>query len=98
MASVFDKPSVWQRIRPVFSGFDGPLLAAMLMLGAAGLLTMYSAGFDAGTRFVDHGRNMLISLCVVFVVAQVPPQTLMKFAVPLYALSQNSKKKVALFT
>ena len=44
MSSVFDKPSAWQRIRPVFSGFDGPLLAAMLLLGAAGLLTMYSAG------------------------------------------------------
>ena len=86
MASVFDKPSAWQRIRPVFSGFDGPLLAAILLLGGAGLLTMYSAGFDAGTRFGDHGRNMLIALCVVFVVAQVPPQTLMKFAVPLYVL------------
>ena len=86
MGSVFDKPSAWQRIRPVFSGFDGPLLAAMLLLGAAGLLTMYSAGFDAGTRFVDHGRNMLIALCVVFVVAQVPPQTLIKFAVPLYCV------------
>ena len=53
MGSVFDKPSPWQRIKPAFSGFDGPLLAAMLLLGAAGLLTMYSAGFDAGTRFVD---------------------------------------------
>ena len=86
MGSVFDKPSPWQRIKPAFSGFDGPLLAAMLLLGAAGLLTMYSAGFDAGTRFVDHGRNMLLALCVVFVVAQISPQTLMKFAVPLYCI------------
>jgi rod shape determining protein RodA len=37
---------------------------------------MYSAGFDHGTRFVDHGRNMLIALAVLFVVAQVPPQKL----------------------
>jgi rod shape determining protein RodA len=35
---------------------------------------MYSAGFDHGTRFVDHGRNMLLALGVLFVVAQVPPQ------------------------
>ena len=84
MNSVYDKPSVWHRIRPVLTGFDGPLLVAMLLLGAAGLLTMYSAGFDAGTRFVDHGRNMLLALCVLFVVAQISPQTLMKFAVPLY--------------
>ena len=86
MSAVFDRPSPWQRIKPVFSGFDMPLLIAMLLLGAAGLVTMYSAGFDAGTRFVDHGRNMLLALGVVFVVAQVSPQTLLKFAVPLYAV------------
>ena len=86
MSAVFDRPSPWQRIKPVFSGFDGPLLIVMLLLGAAGLLTMYSAGFDAGTRFVDHGRNMLLALGVLFVVAQVSPQTLMKLAVPLYTI------------
>ena len=86
MSAVFDKPSVWQRVRPVFTGFDGPLLAALVLLGVAGMLTMYSAGFDAGTRFVDHGRNMLLALVVIFVTAQVTPQTLMKLAVPLYAV------------
>ena len=86
MSSVFDKPSLWQRAKPVLTGFDAPLLAVVLLLGAAGLMTMYSAGFDAGSRFVDHARNMLLALCVVFVVAQVSPQTLMKFAVPLYTV------------
>jgi rod shape determining protein RodA len=86
MSAVFDKPSVWQRVRPVFTGFDGPLLVAMLLLGAAGLLTMYSAGFDSGTRFVDHGRNMVLAVIVMFLVAQVSPQTLMKAALPLYTV------------
>ncbi len=86
MSAVFDRPSPWQRIRPIFSGFDGPLLIAMLLLAGAGLITLYSAGFDAGTRFADDGRNMLLALGVVFVVAQVSPQTLMKLAVPLYML------------
>ena len=86
MNAIFEQPSAWKRIKPVFSGFDGPLLVAMLLLGAAGLVTMYSAGFDAGTRFVDHGRNMLLALGVIFVVAQVPPQTLMRFALPLYTI------------
>jgi rod shape determining protein RodA len=86
MSAVFDKPSLWQRLKPIVTGFDGPLLFALLLLGAAGLLTMYSAGFDAGTRFVDHGRNMLLALGVIFVVAQVPPQTLMRFALPLYTI------------
>ena len=86
MNAVFERPSPWRRIRPVFSGFDGPLLVAMLLLGTAGLVTMYSAGFDSGTRFADHGRNMLLALVVMFVVAQVSPQTLLKLAVPLYTV------------
>jgi rod shape determining protein RodA len=86
VSAVFDRPSPWQRLRPIFVGFDIPLLIAIFLLGAAGLVTMYSAGFDSGTRFVDHGRNMLLALGVIFVVAQVSPQTLMRFAVPLYAV------------
>jgi rod shape determining protein RodA len=86
MSAVFERPSPWRRIRPIFSGFDGPLLVVVLLLGAAGLVTMYSAGYDAGTRFADHGRNMLLGLGVVFFVAQVTPQTLMRFAVPLYSV------------
>ncbi len=45
---------------------------------------MYSSGYDHGTRFVDHGRNMLIAGAIMFVVAQIPPQRLMAFAVPMY--------------
>ncbi|HEX6705034.1 MAG TPA: rod shape-determining protein RodA [Albitalea sp.] len=86
MSAVFDKPSLWQRVRPVFTGFDGPLIIAMVWLGAFGLVTMYSAGYDHGTRFVDHGRNMLLALGILFVVAQIPPQRLMALAVPLYTV------------
>jgi rod shape determining protein RodA len=86
MSVIFEKPSLWQRIKPVFTGFDGPLLLALLLLAGAGLTTMYSAGYDNGTRFADHGRNMLIALGVIFLVAQISPQTLMRFAVPLYAV------------
>ena len=84
MSTVFERPSLWQRTKPLFSGFDIPLTVALLLLAGAGLLTMYSAGHDHGTRFVDHGRNMIIGLVVLFVVAQVPPQKLMHLAVPLY--------------
>ena len=86
MSSVFDKPSLWQRLLSVFMGFDGPLLLAVLLLAAAGLTTMYSAGFDHGTRFVDPGRNMLLAFGILFLVAQVSPQRLMSLAVPLYAI------------
>ena len=84
MNAVFESPSIWQRVKPVFTGFDMPLLFAIVVMGAAGMVTMYSAGFDHGTRFVDHGRNMLLAAGVLFLVAQVPPQRLMALAVPLY--------------
>ncbi|HRD95578.1 MAG TPA: rod shape-determining protein RodA [Rubrivivax sp.] len=86
MSTVFERPSIRVHLRRVFAGFDGQLLAAVLLLGAVGLVAMYSAGYDHGTRFVDHGRNMLLALAVLFVVAQVPPQKLQQLAVPLYTI------------
>ena len=84
MAVVFEKPPLWQRVLPVFQGFDVPLALAVALLASMGLLVMYSVGFDHGSRFADHGRNMLIALGVLFLVAQVPPQRLMALAVPMY--------------
>jgi rod shape determining protein RodA len=84
MNAVLQSPSLWQRVRPVFVGYDAWLALAVLLLAAMGLVTMYSAGFDHGTRFIDHGRNMLLALGVLLVVAQVPPQRLQNLAVPLY--------------
>ncbi len=86
MAVVFEKPSLWQRVWPLLRGFDLLLLAGVLVLAGMGLLAMYSSGFDHGTRFVDHGRNMLIAAGIMFVVAQIPPQRLMSLAVPVYTV------------
>jgi rod shape determining protein RodA len=86
MNAVFERPSPWLRAAQVFRGFDGPLLVAVALLATLGLVTMYSAGFDHGTRFVDHGRNMLIALVMMFAAAQVPPQKLQQLAVPLYVV------------
>ena len=97
MASVFDKPSVWRSIAPWFHGFDGPLAFAVFLLACAGMLTMYSSGLDHGTRFEDHGRNMLIAASIMFVVAQVPPQRLMALAVPLYIVGVALLVAVAIF-
>jgi rod shape determining protein RodA len=86
MAAVFEKPPLLQRIMPSLQGFDGPLAFAVFILACAGLLTMYSSGYDHGARFVDHGRNMLIAGLIMFVMAQVPPQRLMSLAVPVYTI------------
>ena len=97
MSAVFQQPSLARRIAPIFQGFDGLLAFAVVMLACAGLLTMYSSGFDHGSRFIDHGRNMLIAGVILFVVAQVPPQRLMLFAVPLYLAGVGLLIAVALF-
>jgi rod shape determining protein RodA len=97
MAAVFDKPSLGRRLVPALQGFDGPLAFAVFLLACAGLLTMYSSGFDHGTRFVDHSRNMLIAGLLMFVVAQIPPQRLMSFAVPLYTVGVALLIAVAVF-
>jgi rod shape determining protein RodA len=97
MSSTFDQPSKLRHVQRVFSGFDVPLLLAVLMLGAIGLVAMYSAGYDHGTRFRDHGRNMLLALGVLFVVAQVPPQRLQQLAVPLYLAGVALLVATALF-
>jgi rod shape determining protein RodA len=97
MAQQFGSISLRRRMAPWFAGFDGPLAFAVFMLACAGLLTMYSAGFDHGTRFEDHGRNMLIAATIMFVVAQVPPQRLMALAVPLYILGVTLLIAVAVF-
>jgi len=97
MSAVFEKPSLSSRLAPMLQDFDGPLAFAVFLLACAGLLTMYSSGFDHGTRFADHARNMLIAGTLMFVVAQVPPQRLMSFAVPVYVVGVTLLVAVAVF-
>ena len=97
MQTPFDKPTLLQRIVPLFRGFDGWLVLLVLLLSAVGLLAMYSSGYDHGTRFADHGRNMLIAAGMMFLVAQVPPQRIMALAVPLYTAGVLLLVAVALF-
>jgi rod shape determining protein RodA len=97
MGSVIQKSTLWQRASYLLRGFDGPLAFAVFMLAGAGLLIMFSSGYDHGTRFVDHGRNMLLAGFIMFVVAQIPPQKLMAWAVPVYTVGVVLLVAVAIF-
>jgi rod shape determining protein RodA len=97
MAVIFQTVPLWRRIAPWFRGFDGPLAFIVFLLACGGLLTMYSSGFDHGSRFEDHARNMLIAGGIMFVMAQVPPQRLMALAVPLYLVGVTLLVAVAVF-
>ena len=97
MAIVFERPSLWARLLPWFKGFDAPLMVVVVLLAGMGLLTMYSSGFDHGSRFEDHARNMLIALGLLFLVAQIPPQRLLRLALPVYCVGVALLIAVALF-
>ena len=97
MVAVIQKPTLGQRLMGLVEGFDGPLAFAVFLLACIGLMIMYSSGYDHGSRFVDHTRNMLLAGFIMFVVAQVPPQKLMSWAVPVYAVGVALLIAVALF-
>ncbi|MBH1964955.1 MAG: rod shape-determining protein RodA [Comamonadaceae bacterium] len=97
MPVVLERPPLWQRMLPMLRGFDWLLLLAVLLLAGAGLMAMYSSGFDHGTRFFDHARNMMLAGGILFVVSQVPPQRLMALAPPLYAFGVALLIAVAIF-
>jgi rod shape determining protein RodA len=95
--TVIERPPLMSRLKPWLVGFDIPLLLAVLWLCGWGLVCMYSAGYDHGTRFADHARNMVLGLGLMFIVAQVPPQKLMALAIPLYVFGVTLLVATALF-
>ena len=97
MPIVIEKPHLLQRLAHVFRGYDSQLALAVMALALAGLITMYSSGFANGARFWDHVRNLSLAFVIMVVVAQIPPQRLMTFAVPLYTLGVALLIAVALF-
>jgi len=97
MATPFGRPSPRVWAQSLFERLDTPLLFAMVLLAGAGLLAMYSSGYDGGARFIDHTRNTCIAFAIMFIVAQIPPQRLMALAVPLYLVGVALLIAVAVF-
>ena len=96
MHIVFQKPNYLRTLGHLLRGLDGPLAFAVFLLACAGMLTMYSSG-GGDSRFIDHGRNMLLAGFIMFVVAQIPPHRLMSFALPLYTIGVALLIAVAVF-
>jgi rod shape determining protein RodA len=94
---VNQKPSIWQLLKPYFTVFDGPLALIIFLILSTGIVTLYSAGIDFPGRVEDQLRNILIAFAVMWVAANVPPQMLMRFAVPIYTVGVTLLVAVALF-
>ena len=72
--------------RRLVANLDGPLLLIVVLIMACGLATVYSATYDVSNRAYNQLFNMSVGFVVMWVFAQIPPQKLMRFAVPLYVL------------
>jgi rod shape determining protein RodA len=66
------------------AGIDGPLLAISMTLVALGLATLFSASFENPGRLTAQLVNLSVALAAMWLLAQISPQTLMRFAVPAY--------------
>ena len=77
---------------------DGPLMVSLVLTLALGLTVVYSASGGASfDRVIGQGRNIAIAATALWVVANVPPQLLMRLAVPVYAIGLALLVGVSLF-
>jgi rod shape determining protein RodA len=73
----------WQQL---IAHIDFPLLFITLTIMAVGLATVYSATFDGNQRVLSQLGNMGVAMTIMWFVSRLPPQKLMRFAIPLYVL------------
>ncbi len=92
-----DKHNIWQSIKSHIAVFDGPLSLILFLILLVGMVTLYSAGIDFSGRVEDQLRNILVAFVIMWVAANIPPQTLMRFAIPVYVLGVSLLIAVAVF-
>jgi len=78
-------------------GIDTTLLVLMLALSMLGFLALFSASYDTPSRVASQAMNLGVALAAMWLVAQVHPQTMMRFAVPAYVIGLAFLVAVALF-
>lgn len=85
----------------VFDAFtrrlDGPLMVTLVVLAALSLAVVYSASGQSVDRTLGQARNFAVGLLVLWVAASIPPQQLMRLAIPVYIAGLALLISVALF-
>ena len=93
----FDKRVWLERAKRMFAGFDKPLALIVFLLLCVGIVTLYSASLDVPGRVEDQLRNIMLTFALMWILSNVPPPTLMRFAVPLYTVGVALLIAVATF-
>ena len=76
---------------------DGPLMVTLVVLGALSLAVVFSASGQSTDRALGQARNFAVALAVLWVAANIPPQQLMRLAIPIYLAGLGLLVSVALF-
>ncbi len=91
------KKGFWATVKPYLTVFDGALLLLVCLILVASTITMVSASIEFPGRMEDHLRNIALSLVIIWMAALVPPQMLMRLAVPIYLVGVTLLVGVAMF-
>ena len=78
--------STWRRMKPFVFVFDPVLSLILALLAATSLVTLYSAGYDFPGRFEGQVRNFVAAFLMMWFIANVSPQKMMRFAIPVYTI------------
>jgi rod shape determining protein RodA len=88
----------FQRIaQRLVEGIDAPLMMIILALSMLGFAALFSASFENPGRVLNQLVSLGLALSAMWVVAQIHPQTLMRFALPAYVFGIALLVAVALF-
>ncbi|HEX4883059.1 MAG TPA: rod shape-determining protein RodA [Casimicrobiaceae bacterium] len=85
---------IWEFVaRPV----DRFLFGITMAIVAVGMVTLFSAADQSTVRLTNQLASLAVGLAAMWIVANVPPQTLARIALPLYVLGVVLLVGVAVF-
>ncbi|MDU0809911.1 MAG: rod shape-determining protein RodA [Burkholderia sp.] len=85
------------RVKQMFVYFDRPLLLIVFLLLCIGIVTLYSAAINLPGKVEDQLRNIIFTFILAWIISNVPPQSFMRFAIPLYLFGVTLLAAVELF-
>ena len=85
---------LWDRLT---ANVDSTLMLIATLILTVGLFTLYSAAYENPVRLEAQLVNIAVALAAMWVASRVPPQTLMRLAVPIYVVGLALLVGVALF-
>ena len=81
----------------LFAHLDGILVGLLLLLLLLGTAVVYSASGESPAKVASQMLNLAVAMGAMLLVSHIPPQRLMQFALPAYALGLALLLGVATF-